>query len=106
MRLRKEPDEMHEDEALLIARVSDALAHPARVSILKHIMRRNAENAPVFNKDLVESFNYSQATISQHVKKLAQADLVQVKRKDSYSMYYVNIGVMRRYVDAVNKFHL
>ena len=106
MRLRKNNEELQEAEVLLIAQVSDALAHPARVNILKFIMRCNAENITVCNKNVVENFRYSQATISQHIKKLQAANLVQLKKQDAFSIYYVNIGVMRKYVDAVNKFHL
>jgi ArsR family transcriptional regulator len=106
MRLRKDPDDMQEDEVLLIAQVSDALAHPARVNILRFIMRCNTDQLAVCNRDVVENFAYSQATISQHIKKLIQADLVQMRKKDSFSMYYVNIGMMKKYVDAANKFHL
>ncbi len=41
MRLRKEDDSMQEDEILLIAQVSDALAHPARIKIFRYIMQAN-----------------------------------------------------------------
>ena len=41
MRLRKEQDEMMEEEVLLIAKVSDALAHPARINIFRYIMQSN-----------------------------------------------------------------
>ena len=41
MRLRKDTDEMLEEEILLIARVSDALAHPASINILRYIMQYN-----------------------------------------------------------------
>ena len=73
MRLRKELDEMQEKDILLIARISDALAHPARIKIFRYIMAQNKKRARVCNKDLVEHFDYAQATISQHVKKLADA---------------------------------
>ena len=106
MRLRKTTEEMQETEVILIAQVSDALAHPVRVNILRYIMRCNAENTTVCNKNVVEFFHYSQATISQHIKKLLQADLIQMKKVDSFSFYYVNIGMVKKYIDAVNKFHL
>ena len=64
MRLRKESDEMLEEEILLIAKVSDALAHPARVKIFRYIMQANRAMVLVCNKDLVENFDYAQATIS------------------------------------------
>ena len=76
MRLRKEYDEMQEKEILLMAQVSDALAHPARIKIFRYIMQQNKTRTPVCNKDLVNEFDYSQATISQHVKKLINADLL------------------------------
>ena len=70
MRLRKEIDEMQEKDILLIAKISDALAHPARIKIFRYIMQENKSLNKVCNKDLVAYFDYSQATISQHVKKL------------------------------------
>lgn len=104
MRLRKELDEMQERDILLIARISDALAHPARIKIFRYIMEQNRSRNQVCNKDLVEHFDYSQATISQHVKKLAQAGLVQVVKKDRFSYYYVHLGVLNEYLTATKKF--
>ncbi len=104
MRLRKETDELQEEEILLTARVSDALAHPARVKIFRFIFLSNRNRTKVCNKDVVAEFDYSQATISQHIKKLAEAELVQVKKEDKFSYYYINIGVLKKYLDAVKKF--
>lgn len=104
MRLRKEADEMQEEEILLIAKVSDALAHPARIKIYRYIMQNNRNRTSVCNKDVVAAFNYSQATISQHIKKLSDADLIQVKKDDKYSIYYANIGVLEKYLNATRKF--
>ena len=78
MRLRKEIDEMQEKDILLIAKISDALAHPARIKIFRYIMQQNKSLNKVCNKDLVAYFDYSQATISQHVKKLKDAGLLEV----------------------------
>ena len=104
MRLRKETEELQEEELLLVAKVSDALAHPARVQIFRFIYAANRNRTPVCNKDVVEAFPYSQATISQHIKKMVQADLVQVRKDDRFSYYYVNIGMLGNYVSAVKKF--
>lgn len=104
MRLRKESDDLQEEEVMLIANVSDALAHPARIRIFRFIMKCNALRQLVCNKDIVAEFDYSQATISQHLKKLQQGQLVQVKKKDRFSYYFVNIGVLGKYIKAVNKF--
>lgn len=104
MRLRKDTEDLQEDEILLIAQVSDALAHPARIKIYRFIMQNNRNRTPVCNKDVVAAFDYSQATISQHIKKLITADLVQVKKVDKFSMYYANIGVLGKYLHATKKF--
>ena len=103
MRLRKEQDEMMEEEVLLIAKVSDALAHPARINIFRYIMQSNRAMVQVCNKDLVEHFNYAQATISQHTKKLVDSGLVEVKKKDKYSYYYANLGMLKQYLNATKK---
>ncbi|MPM88276.1 hypothetical protein SDC9_135378 [bioreactor metagenome] len=104
MRLRKEAVDMQEEEISLIAKVSDALAHPARIKIYRYIMLSNRNRTPVCNKDVVAAFDYSQATISQHIKKLVEAGLIQVKKDDKFSMYYANIGILGKYLDATKKF--
>ena len=104
MRLSKEQDEMMEEDVLLIAKVSDALAHPARINIFRYIMQSNRAMVQVCNKDLVEHFNYAQATISQHTKKLVDSGLVEVKKKDKYSYYYANLGMLMQYLNATKKF--
>ena len=104
MRLRKEIDEMQERDILLIARISDALAHPARIKIFRYIMAANKRRERVCNKDLVNYFDYSQATISQHVKKLKDAGLLEVKKEDRFSYYYVHLGTLNDYLVATKKF--
>lgn len=104
MRLRKEINEMQEKDILLIAKISDALAHPARIKLFRYIMAQNKKREKVCNKDLVNYFDYSQATISQHVKKLSDAGLVQVKKEDRYSYYYVHLGTLNDYLVATKKF--
>ena len=104
MRLRKEIDEMQEKDILLIARISDALAHPARIKIFRYIMEQNKNRQKVCNKDLVAYFDYSQATISQHVKKLSDAGLLQVVKEDRFSCYYVHLGTLNDYLTATKKF--
>lgn len=104
MRLRKESDSMQDEEVLLIAKVSDALAHPARINIYRFIMQCNRDRINVCNKDVVAAFDYSQATISQHIKKLVVSDLIQVKKVDKFSYYYANMGALARYLAATRKF--
>jgi ArsR family transcriptional regulator len=104
MRLRKDGDQFLDEEVLLIARASDALAHPARIYLFRHIMSCNTKRQTVCTGDLVEAFDYAQATISQHMKKLVASGLVDVKKENKYSYYYVNIGMLSKYLDATRKF--
>ena len=107
MRLRKETaniDGMVEEEVLLIARVSDALAHPARINMFRYIMQANRSMQPVCNKDIVENFDYAQATVSQHMKKLVDSGLVEIKKQDKFSYFYANLGMLMQYLNATKKF--
>lgn len=104
MRIRKDPEEMLDDEITLMAQCSDALAHPARIRIFRFIMHCNKSLEDVCNKDIVAHFDYSQATISQHVGKLVRAGLVDARRKDRRTYYFVNIGTLMKYLDIAKKF--
>ncbi len=104
MRLRKESDSMQDEEVLLIAKVSDALAHPARINIYRFIMQCNRERVNVCNKDVVAAFDYSQATVSQHIKKLVDSSLIEVKKVDRFSYYFANMGALAHYLAATKKF--
>jgi predicted transcriptional regulator len=56
-----------------LAQLLKALAHPARIAILQHIMNSNA----CICGDLVAELGLAQATISQHLKELKNAGLIQ-----------------------------
>lgn len=50
-----------------------AVAHPARIAILQELIKANA----CICGDLVEELGLAQATISQHLKELKNAGLIQ-----------------------------
>lgn len=50
-----------------------ALAHPARVAIIEHLMKVNT----CICGDLVQELALAQPTISQHLKELKQAGIIQ-----------------------------
>ena len=105
MRIRKKTELLNEDEILLIADVSDALAHPVRVKLFNHILDQNKDLIEVCNGDLVKAFDYSQSTISQHMKKLVKSGLIQSKKVDKKTVYYSNIGKLNLYLAATRKFN-
>ena len=96
MRIRK-PLSIDDPDILFIAKVAEALAHPVRVSILKYVLESNEVRNDICNSDLVSTFPYSQATLSQHVKKLKEADLFHIEQQDRFSMYRVNTDTLDRY---------
>lgn len=104
MRIRKQGDTLADADIELMAQVSDALAHPARIRIFRFIMKSNKERTLVCNKDVVEAFDYAQATVSQHLRTLIRSGLVDAQKKDKYTYYFVNIGVLMKYLDITKKF--
>ena len=103
MRIRKEDGPKAREEIKLIADCSDALAHPARVEIFSFIYQENLERRVVCNKDIVATFDYSQATISQHLNRLVSSGLVEVQPKGNKNLYFVSIGTLGKYVNAIKK---
>jgi predicted transcriptional regulator len=65
--------EIFTEEQNQLAVMLKALAHPARIAILEHIIKANA----CICGDLVNELGLAQATISQHLKELKNAGLIQ-----------------------------
>ena len=65
--------EIFTDEQNKLATMLKALAHPARIAILQQIINANA----CICGDLVDELGLAQATISQHLKQLNTAGLIQ-----------------------------
>ena len=55
-----------------IARYAKALSHPARIAIVKLLIRRQA----CICGDIVDELPLSQSTVSQHLKELKEAGLI------------------------------
>ncbi len=55
------------------ARFAKALSHPVRLAILKHL----SNSSCCFTGDLVDILPMAQSTISQHLKELKNAGLIQ-----------------------------
>jgi DNA-binding HxlR family transcriptional regulator len=65
--------EIFTEEQNHLAIMTKALAHPARIAILQHLIKANA----CVCGSLVEELGLAQATISQHLKELKNAGLIQ-----------------------------
>ena len=95
MRIRREND-MADADIEFIANVSDAFAHPVRLQLFRYIMQ--------VNKEFKTEFGYAQATISQHMKKLVDAGLIETKKSDKFTYYYASLGVLMKYVKLTKQF--
>ncbi|MDH3382385.1 MAG: metalloregulator ArsR/SmtB family transcription factor [Flavobacteriaceae bacterium] len=69
-----------------LARFSKALGHPTRIAILKHLESQSC----CFTGDLVEVFPLAQSTISQHLKELKNAGLIQGELNPPKIKYCIN----------------
>src|SRR4051812_732483 len=76
-----------------IAAMAKAIAHPARIAILQHLLKANA----CINGDLVEQLGLAQATISQHLKELKAVGLIQGTIKGTAVCYCINPKAWNEY---------
>lgn len=65
--------EIFTDEQNQLSQLLKAMAHPARIAILQRILISNT----CICGDLVEELGLAQATISQHLKELKTAGIIQ-----------------------------
>jgi DNA-binding transcriptional ArsR family regulator len=69
-----------------LAMFAKALAHPTRIAILKHLENQSC----CFTGDLVDILPLAQSTISQHLKELKNAGLIQGELKPPKIKYCIN----------------
>jgi DNA-binding transcriptional ArsR family regulator len=65
--------EIFTDKQNRLASMMKALAHPARIAIIQYLIKTHA----CINGQLVEELGLAQPTISQHLKELKNAGLIQ-----------------------------
>ncbi|MEQ9425012.1 MAG: metalloregulator ArsR/SmtB family transcription factor [Cyclobacteriaceae bacterium] len=88
------------------AEIANALAHPLRVALIRYLSKKDTgkglDNATC-NKELVNIFDYSQSTMSQHVKILKECGLFQTKRKDQFIFYFLNRDLLHQHIGILGK---
>ena len=94
MRIRTEVNSSYIVESdLKMAVLANALSHPLRVALVRYLNEKDSgtglDNATC-NKDLVQMFDYSQSTLSQHTKILTDCGLFKVEKKNQFRYYYLN----------------
>lgn len=69
-----------------LAKFAKALSHPTRIAILKHLENQTC----CFTGDLVDVFPLAQSTVSQHLKELKNAGLIQGELEPPKIKYCIN----------------
>jgi DNA-binding transcriptional ArsR family regulator len=83
-----------------LAKFAKALGHPTRIAILNYLDNQNC----CFTGDLVDVFPLAQSTISQHLKELKNAELVQGELKPPKIKYCINQEEWRKAKKLFNDF--
>jgi len=71
-----------------LARYAKALGHPVRVFIMDFLVK-NAEKC-CYSGDMAEELPIARSTLSQHLKELKNAGLIQGEIKPPYIKYCIN----------------
>lgn len=83
-----------------LAQMMKALAHPARIAILQRLIKAQA----CICGDLVDELGLAQATISQHLKELKNAGLIQGTIEGTSVCYCIDPKVWKQYKTAFEAF--
>jgi predicted transcriptional regulator len=83
-----------------LAKYAKALAHPIRVAILDYLDKQSC----CFTGDLVDVFPMAQSTISQHLKELKNAGLIQGELNPPKIKYCINQTEWQKAKDLFNDF--
>lgn len=75
-----------------------ALAHPARIAILQHLSSQGC----CCCKDVVDTLDLAQSTVSQHLKVLVSAGLVRYVPERQRSLYTVDRDAAASLFEAVS----
>lgn len=81
-----------------LADFSKALSHPARIAILKVLAEKNE----CICGEIVEVLPLAQSTVSQHLKELKNAGLVQGSVDGPRSCYCINWKAFQKFSDDFN----
>lgn len=69
-----------------LAKMAKAIAHPARIAIIQHLAEKNE----CVCGDIVSEIGLAQATVSQHLKELKTAGIIQGNIEGKSTCYCLN----------------
>ncbi|MFY8025738.1 MAG: ArsR/SmtB family transcription factor [Sediminibacterium sp.] len=81
-----------------LAQFAKALSHPARIAILKVLAQKNE----CVCGEIVDELPLAQSTVSQHLKELKEAGLIQGTIEGPRSCYCINWKAFEKFNDSFN----
>jgi ArsR family transcriptional regulator, arsenate/arsenite/antimonite-responsive transcriptional repressor len=87
-------------DELILADAAKAMAHPARIKILKILSEYNA----CFCGEIVDLLPLSQATVSQHLKELKRVGLINGEIEGPKTCYCINEEFLEKLTKQLTKF--
>ena len=85
-----------------LAQMMKALAHPARIAIIQQLLKSNS----CICGDLVDELGLAQATISQHLKELKNAGLIQGTIEGTSVCYCIDPKTWKQYKKELEAFFI
>ena len=92
--------DIHDSKVTEIATIAKVFAHPARVAILQYISRQDS----CICNDIVGEIGLAQATISQHLKVINDAGLLDGNFQGKSLCYCLNIERFHEFQELLNSF--
>jgi len=92
--------EIFTDKQNKLAGMMKALAHPARIAIIQHLIKINT----CICGDLVDVLGLAQPTISQHLKELKNAGLIQGTIEGTSVCYCIDPKVWKQFKTSLDSF--
>ena len=92
--------DIHDPKVTEIATIAKVFAHPARVAILQYISRQDS----CICNDIVDEIGLAQATISQHLKVINEAGLLDGNFHGKSLCYCLNIERFQEFQELLNSF--
>ena len=83
-----------------LAQMMKALAHPARIAIIEHLIKSNE----CICNDLVGVLGLAQATTSQHLRELKNAGIIKGKIEGTSVCYCIDANTWDRYRETFAAF--
>ncbi len=81
-----------------LAKLTKAIGHPARITIMLHLMEEGACTC----QQIVDELPYSQSTVSGHLQKLKEEGLIKLKLHKTSSIYSVEKDVIQKMSNILN----